>query len=117
MNFTPTRKKALSLPVLSFKERDLAFVRFTSGITQSTIRKGDDDDRKPAMVAEVVNLETGEQQTLICPAALVGTLEDAGDEYIGRCYEIHVTPEKLPGKEYKGVTVYEIECPDVAPEA
>lgn len=106
------RIEQITLPGLSFKGREVAYVKSLALMTSSERVSEGDDKRKRATVMKVINLEDGQVYRLICPSLLISALEDEGTDYVGKCYEINVTPDKLPGKDYKGVRVYEIKCPD-----
>ena len=103
------RIRQITLPALSFKSREVAYVKCIGPLTQSDRVSQQDDGRKPATVMRVINLEDGGEYRLICPTLLVSALEDEGLDYLAKCYEIRVSPEKLPGKNYKSVNIYEIE--------
>jgi len=105
------RLEQLTLPALSFKECTQLFVRSVGTMHTSKIDAESDGGRKPATTMRVINLETGELARLICPALLVTALEADATHYVNKCYEINVSKDKLPGKNYKDVTVYRIECP------
>ena len=104
------RKQQITLPGLSFKGRTNAFVKILSKLHTSDRVESKDDKRKPATVCKIIDLQTGELCRLICPALMVSALNDEGIEYVGKCYEIVVSADKVPGKEYKDVAVYEIDC-------
>lgn len=89
------------------------FVEFRTAIKQgdvvSTKQGADGQAMKPADVAQVVNLETGEVQTLICNAVLKSELEKnypkAG--YVGKQFRI-VQHAKTGGKRYNPYSISEI---------
>jgi len=112
---TFARKRAIVTPVLSFKERTVAFVTIMSEITVSDIKDTSEADAKkgakkkePAHVCQVRNLEDGCDYTLICPTLLVTALTEHEGDYVGKSYEINVSAQPRAGKAYKDVTVYEI---------
>lgn len=109
---TSHRKQQITLPSLSFKERTQAFVLILTEMHKSERVEKKDDNRKAATTCRVKNLEDGKDYIMICPALMVSSLQDIGEDYVGKCYEVNVTADKLPGKDYKGVEVYEID-PDV----
>lgn len=109
------RLEQITLPGYSFKEREQGYIK-SLGLMSSSQRVSEGDDkRKRATVMKIIDLETGELFRMICPSLLVSALEDEGTDYVGKCYEILVTADKLPGKDYKGVRVYEIKCPSDSP--
>lgn len=106
------RLRAITTPIFSFKNRELAFVKILGPIFEGKeIVKAGEAAKKPAMLCPIIDLETGEQCEMICPTILVTTLQEKVSEYVGKCFEIRVGKEKVEGKNYKPVSVYEIECP------
>lgn len=105
------RTKQVTIDALSFKTRERAYVRFLGEMHKSEKADEADDKREPATVARVLNLEDGHEYRLICPALLVSAILEEGVEYVGHCFEINVSRDPKPGKRYKEVEVYEIECP------
>lgn len=104
------RIKQITLDVLSFKGREVAFVKFIGKLHRSEKVDESDDGRKPATVARVINLEDGQEYRLVCPSLLVSALNEDETEYLNKCYEIRVSLNTKPGKAYKEVEVYEIQC-------
>jgi len=104
------RKAQITLPGMSFKGRTHAFVKILSKMHASERVDNKDDNRKQATVCKVLDLQTGELCRLICPALMVSALNDDDAKYVDKCYEIVVSAEKVAGKDYKDVAVYEIDC-------
>lgn len=111
MTFKPERVAAVTVPALSFKNRTVAYVRFEGELKLSDKVERVDDKRQPATVARVVNLEDGKPYDLIAPTLLVSALLKYPVGYVGKCFEIEVSKEKVPGKQYKEVACHEIKCP------
>lgn len=107
------RLQQITLPALSFKDRAVAYIRCIGKMCCSDRVDSKDDGRKAATVMRVINLEDGLQYRLICPALLVSAFADEGFEYVGKCFEVQVSPNKKPGKDYKEVEVFEIKCQHV----
>ena len=105
------RKQQVTLPALSFKDNTQLFVYITTEIHQSERVEKKDDGRKPANTCRCINLADNKEYILICPTLMVSALQDGGIEYVGKYFEVNVTADKLPGKDYKGVEVYEIDKP------
>lgn len=104
------RIQALTVPVLSFKTRLVAYVKILNEMQESSYKSEEGARaRGPATVCRVLNLETGEIMDMIVPALVQTTLKDKARDYVGKCYEIHVSAEKKEGKNYKDAEVYEIE--------
>lgn len=111
------RKQQITLPGYSFKEREVGFIKSLGQMTRSDRVGRAEDDRKRATVMKILNLEDGLLYRMICPSLLISALEDEDVDYVGRCFEICVTADVMPGKDYKGVEVFEIECPESADNA
>lgn len=103
------RKKQVTLPGLSFKNREIAYVKALSTMHKSVRDSEPDKGEKPATVMKVLNLQDNKEYRLICPALMVSSFNDEGDEYVGKCYEIIVPAALVPGKRYKDCEVYEID--------
>lgn len=110
--FVPKVKRLVTLPVLSLKSGDIAFVKFLSKIEQSKVKQKDKDGKEqdPAHIAQVTMLDTGENRTLICNAVLRSIMleEYPNDSYIEKGFQIKVADPKA-GKRYKGFEVAELE--------
>lgn len=65
--------------------------------------------KEPATLADVVNLETGEQVQIIISAVVKSVLEEEypKDAYLGKCFTI-TKRGKAPGKSYEQYTVIEV---------
>lgn len=107
----PKRLNAVTLPPLSFKTRERVYVRFVSELGCADNIRVDEKSGKPATTATVDNLEDGKRYTLIAPALAVSALRRYPGGYEGRCFEIAASKDKVSGKNYKAVDVYEIEDP------
>jgi hypothetical protein len=108
-------KRAVTLPVLKLtpgEERYLQFITAMKiGKPVATVVGG--KQMEPATIAEVVDLQTGEQGILICATVLQKELHEnyPNDDYVGRAFAITVT--KVPEKKYNLYSILEIE-PDEA---
>jgi len=103
------RKKQISLDALSFKNRNTVFITVMAPMQKNENDGKVKDGRNPATIMRVTDLQTGEICLLLCPALLITTLESYGDDYVGKSYEIHVSTDKVKGKDYKAVSVWEID--------
>lgn len=112
MNNHDHRLGQVTLPGLSFAKREIAYVKVLSAMVTSVRNDEPDSGNKPATVMKVLNLQDQMEYRLICPALLVSSLTDEGEDYVGKCYEIQVPKDILPGKRYKACQVYEI-LPDL----
>lgn len=107
----PTRTHQITLPPLSFKKREVAYIRCLSKMHKSDRVDREDDNREPATVMRVTDLQDGGEYRLVCPALMVSAFADEDFEYVEKCFEIRVSPEPKPGKRYKEVEVYQIKDP------
>lgn len=105
------RNRQITLPPLSFKDRECAYVLFLSKMQRSDRVDEEDDGKEAATTARVLNLEDGKEYHLICPTVLVSSLCRDSNQYVGMCYEIIVSKDPKPGKRYKEVEVYAIDSP------
>lgn len=110
--FAVVRTKQITLPVLRIKKNEERFVEIK---TPMTLGKKIDDKKDPATIMQAVDLETGELGIVVCSTILRKELAAnyPDDSYVGRCFAILLTV--LPGKEYNGVTLSEIEKPASVP--
>lgn len=104
------RTKQITLPSLSFKEREIVYVKILTEMHKSERVDQSDDKREPATTCRVTNLQDGKDYILICPTLMVSSLQDIGAEYVDQCFEVRTTMKPMPGKQYKGVEVYGIKC-------
>lgn len=107
----PQRLQQITLDALSFKERDVVYIRCLGEMHRSERVDKKDDGREPATVMRVTNLEDGQQYRLVCPSLMVSAFEDEAFEYKGKCFEITCSARPLPGKRYKACEIYEIVDP------
>jgi hypothetical protein len=111
--------KNVTLPTLSLKENEVAFVRFEEAIfvgKKVEPKAGDKEKAKePPHLVNVTDLETGELKTLILNTVLKSTIDEQYPErsYIKKAFRIAKLPKKA-GKDYHGFQIQEIA---VEPEA
>ena len=106
---TDHRQAQITLPGLSFKDREIAYIKVLGPMHKSEREEVEGSNRSAATVMKVENLQDGKEYRLICPTLMVSSFQDEGENYVGNCYEIQVTAQVLPGKQYKGVEVYKID--------
>lgn len=114
MDFTPKRKKLLTVPVLKLIQDQTRYVRITDKmhLGKEQKAKGEEKAKEPAMLAPVVNLETGEECQIILSAVIKSVLNDEypGDKYVGHCFSI-TKRARVQGKQYNPFDIEEIEDP------
>lgn len=113
--FVPKVLKNVTLPVLRLEEEVPVYVKIVSPMRLSAAKaaeggKGKKVDMEPATVVEVVNLETGENATMIVNSVLKGNWDEQypNDDYVDRGFAITKHP-KREGKRYNDFSIQEIE--------
>lgn len=115
-----TKKRNLTLPVLKQVDEKPFNVKITSAMVQSKAIQQQEGKQKmdPATICQVVNLDSGEEQTLICNSVLASTLNEhyPDNSYVGLCFEVirHAKPvdaEGKPTKRYHTYSIAELEAP------
>lgn len=108
------RTAAVTVPVFSWKDRDVAFFKVTGRIYQGKPidMKTGEQQKKPADLMPMIDLETGEAREMIVPTVLKSNLEEKVKDYVGKCFEARSS--KREGKSYKDFELYQIEEPKAA---
>ena len=70
-----------------------------------------DDKRQPPTLAEVIDLETGENAVIVCPEVVKSTLNESfpNEGYIGKQFSIEKLAQDNPEKKYFPYRISEIE--------
>ncbi len=90
-----TRKAQLVFPLLKHEPGKTLFVRFTS---EPAPGKKLEEDKEPALVARVINLETGEECEMLVASVLAGVLNERYSKGVsGYSFEIEKSAE-MSGK-------------------
>lgn len=111
--------KNVTLPTLSLKENEVAFVRFEEPIfvgKKVEPKPGSTEKQKePPHLVNVTDLETGELKTLILNTVLKSTIDEQYPQgaYVRKCFRIAKLPKKA-GKDYHGFQIQEV---SVEPDA
>lgn len=110
--FVPKIAKVVTLPLSKFKVDVPKYVQFEGAIfTGKPVKAKDGEaEEKPADLANVIDLETGEPCQIIVGSVLRGILEDNYPDagYIGHRFQI-IQHAQREGKRYKTYTVNELE--------
>lgn len=116
-------KKILTRPLLKFEEGKPRYVKIDAKMyigKDMKVRESDKDKPKkePAMLANVINLETGEEAQIIVSAVVKSVLEEEypNDTYVGRGFAI-TKLGRAAGRQYFAYNVEEIELPEAPPKA
>ena len=107
----------VTVPQLKLVDDRAEFVCFDSPMVAQEKRNkagvSVDEDGNPLSIttAKVVNLRTGEVQSIVCGAALAQNLKDAypNNGYVGKCFRI--VKASVPGKRWKSYDIREIKDP------
>lgn len=111
------RTRPITLPTFSHKKNPTFFLKFMEEIHEGRQMppKKDRDGKdlppeKPADVAKVTNLQTGELGEYLVPTTVKRNLTETVKDYVGKCYEITRTGRR-EGKRYDDYVIFEIEEP------
>ena len=76
-----------------------------------------DDQKEPAVLADVVNLDTGELGQIICPKLIRDALAEnyTGESYVGKSFAIELM--RVPEKRYNLLKTFNEIEPEEAPKA
>lgn len=104
--------KAVTLALISLKNAgDLVHVRFDTPFVMGKKLKGDDSKKEPAHLAQVTDLDTGEEKQMIGPSVLRSTLEEEYPDakYVGKFFEIENLGKKAGrGQSVEGYNLFRI---------
>lgn len=110
-------KRSVTLPSLAIKKPGECHVlRFDSAMRVSDVmdkKKADDGTpRKPATIANVTELSTGEQFIFIVPTVVVKNLERdyKDDAYKGLIFQITNKGKRTEGQSYNDFSILELEA-------
>lgn len=87
-------KRIVTIPQLKWEEGVTYYLRFDSpaalGKSIEKVKNERGEEKKPPMLCQVTNLETGELQEVIMGAVLLSTLNEAypNDAYVGLSFAI-----------------------------
>lgn len=101
--------KQVTLPVLKLAKGQPRYLYFKGPMH---LGKKIDDQKDAATVAHCIDMETGEEGMVICPAVMVKELNEAygGEAYVGKGFEVVLT--RVPDKRYNIVSIAEVAIPD-----
>lgn len=104
------RKKLITVPSLSMKTGEERVLRFDSPITVSKVVDPKKPNEKPADIANVIDMETGEEFIFLVPSVVMHNLQDNydGEEYVGKTFQI-LHQGKNSGKRYMNFSIAEVE--------
>lgn len=106
-------KKAVTLPFTLLQDTKSIRCVFDGPIHAGKVDPNKKDkagkQMDPMQLAPITNLDSGEQTILICSAVVQSNMAEKYPEnaYVGKAFEITCTG-KVPGKRYKGYTIYEL---------
>lgn len=103
------RLRSVTLPVLKLEKGKPRYLYILGAMHAG---KKIDDQKEAATLIHAVDMETGEEGTVICPAIMVKELTEnypnAG--YVGKGFEVVLT--RVPEKRYNLVSICEVAPPD-----
>lgn len=108
--FAFNKTKQVTLPILKKQDDVPVYVKFIGEVFTGKEVKGNSANNakmEPARIANVINLETGEEMQLIINTVLESILNEnyPDQKYVGKCFEIiQYSPS---GKKYKNFRVSE----------
>ena len=115
--FKPKVIKQVTLPNLKLEVGTPVYVKVSSSIYDGKERaaKPGEEKQKPPKIINVINLETGEEQTLVAGALVVSELTEnyPDDGYVNKCFMIEKGASKKGqgGRSYATYKIAEIEDP------
>lgn len=105
-------KKRVTLPVIKFEPGKPVFVKILGEmhLGKKTKGRGDKAQMEPATLAEVVDLNTGENGLIICATVLKSVLDEnyPNNAYVGKGFKI-TKMEKREGRSYNEYDLVELE--------
>lgn len=125
MAFTKVVLKKVTLPLFKYQHDVEYFYKFMTPITRAKEMKEEVkakraaagvQSQEPPMVAQVLNLETGELGQFICPTVLTSEIIEnyPGEKYVGKCFSI-IIKRAGEGKRYNLIQLDEIADPKQEP--
>lgn len=105
--------KVVNRPLLKHEENQVRMIKITGPVFVGKELKGTTKEGEakmaPAMLAPVIDLETGREHDYIIGAVFNGVLEDSYPDasYVGKCFAVNKLPAEK-GKRYKPVEVLEL---------
>lgn len=108
--FTPKIKKILTLPLLKLVEGSPVYIKFTAPtFIGKDIQEEGKAKKEPPIMANVVNLATGELVQIMLGSVLQGVMKDEypNNAYVGKGFEIMLT-EKKRGRSGGNYNTYKV---------
>ena len=105
-----TRRRTISVPLLTLQDHPHLYVQVLGAAAQRYVQGFVWSRDGTLPVVPVRELETNTTHLLVVPAQLQAAFMAVEGGYIGKCYELLVA-EKLAGKRFGELEVYEIDPP------
>lgn len=107
--FVPRKIRSITKQLLKLENNRPYYLRLVGPMF---LGKKIDDQKEPATLIDVVNLETGEENQIIVAAVLKGILHETyeGDSYVGKCFE--VVKHRIAEAKYNTFNLSEIADPN-----
>lgn len=107
------KTKLVTVPVMKIDFETAYYVRFESPfyVGKEIKEKSGKVAKKPATLANVTNMETGELGIIVCNEVLKSTIEEGypDEDYVGKIFEV-IKHQKKEGKEYCTFSIAECEA-------
>lgn len=103
--------KRITLPLIKPQLEKPVFVLINEAVfVGKKIEQGTSKDMEAAHIANVTDIETGEQAQIIVPSVLLGIFKDEypDNSYVGKAFQL-TKHAKASGKRYHAFTVIELE--------
>lgn len=107
-------KKNLTLPLIKLQLDVPVYIKFLTEmyVGKEVKGKGEKAKMEPAILADVINLITGEESQIIINSVVKANLTEHEDyrdgKYVGKCFML-VKHDKREGKQYNDFSIQEIE--------
>ncbi len=101
------KRRRLTLPLFSLKHKPHLIIEVTAPFVSAHMPALSKNDDGTVSVLPCIDVETGEEGMLLAYTMVQSAIERSSPEYVGRTYEIE-RGEKVPGKDYYQVDVYEL---------
>lgn len=118
-SFDPSKlkvKRQVTLPILKLMPDTPVYVRIDGAIFEGKqLKRGDQENMKPADLMNVTDLVTGESMQIVCGEVLKSTLREEypNDGYVGKAFRITKgkRKDKEGGRGYFTYAIAELELP------
>lgn len=104
------KRRRLTLPLFSLAHKPHMCIEVTGKFRETAMPKLSRNEDGMVTILPCIDIDTGEEGLLLAYTVVQSAIERSSGDYVGRQYEIE-RGEKVAGKDYFAVEVYEIEAP------